>query len=47
MMNIFSAPKPKAMSIVRRSLLTFNIFDFFCERYSTKLDMKQDLNVLY
>ena len=47
MMNLFSAPKPKAMSIVRRSSLTFNIFDFFFERYSTKLDMKQDLNVLY
>ena len=47
MMNLFSGPKPKAMSIVRRSSLTFNIFDFFFERYSTKLDMKQDLNVLY
>ena len=47
MMNLFSASKPKAMSIVRLFSLTFNIFDFFFERYSTKLDMKQDLNVLY
>ena len=45
-MNLFSGPKPKAMSIGRRSSLTFNIFDFFFERYSTKLDIKQDLNVL-
>ena len=44
-----------ALSIVRRLLsvrpsLTFHIFDFFsetAERNSTKLDRKQDLNVLY
>ena len=59
---IFSAPEPKAQvhycdhalsvrpSVVRRSSLTFHIFDFSSEtpeRNSTKLDRKQDLNVLY
>ena len=55
---IFSAPEPKAqvhycdhaLSVVRPSSLTFHIFDFFSEtakRNSTKLDRKQDLNVLY
>ena len=33
-MNLFSAPKPKAMVIVRRSSWSFNIFDFFFGRYS-------------
>ena len=36
--------------VVRRPSLTFNIFDFFSEtpeKNSTKLDRKQDLNVLY
>ena len=58
-MNIwfFSASEPKAqvhyrdhaLSVVRPSL-TFHIFDFSSEtteRNSTKLDWKQDLNVLY
>ena len=55
--HIFSAPEPKvqmhycdhALSVVRPSL-TFHIFDFSsetAERNSTKLDRKQDLNVLY
>ena len=55
---IFSAPKPMAqvhycdhaLSVVRLSSLTFHIFDFFSETAewnSTKLDRKQDLNVLY
>ena len=54
---IFSAPEPKytivithGPSSVRRPSLTFHIFDFFsetAERNSTKLDRKQDLNVLY
>ena len=54
----FSAPEPKAqvhycyhaLSVVRLSSLTFYIFDFSSEtteRNSTKLDRKQDLNVLY
>ena len=37
-------------SVVRPSSLTFHIFDFFSEtakRNSTKLDRKQDLNILY
>ena len=37
-------------SSVRRSVVNFHIFDFFsetAERNSTKLDRKQDLNVLY
>ena len=37
-------------SVVRRPSLTFHIFDFFSETAewnSTKLDRKQDLNVLY
>ena len=37
-------------SVVRRPSLTFHIFDFFsetAEQNSTKLDRKQDLNVLY
>ena len=44
--GVFSAPEPK---VVRPSL-TFHIFDFSSEtteRNSTKLDRKQDLNVLY
>ena len=56
--SVFSAPEPKAqvhycdhaLSVVRPSSLTFHIFDFFSEtakRNSTKLDRKQDLNVLY
>ena len=56
--KFFSAPEPKAqvhycdhaLSVVRPSSLTFHIFDFFSEtakRNSTKLDRKQDLNVLY
>ena len=38
-----------ALSVVRPSSLTFHIFDFSetTERNSTKLDRKQDLNVLY
>ena len=39
-----------ALSVVRPSSLTFHIFDFSsetAERNSTKLDRKQDLNVLY
>ena len=39
-----------ALSVRRLSSLTFNTFDFFSEtakRNSTKLDKKQDLNVLY
>ena len=57
--TVFSAPEPKAqvhycdhaLSVLRRpSSLTFHIFDFSSEtpeRNSTKLDRKQDLNVLY
>ena len=56
--SIFSAPEPKAqvhycdhaLSVVRPSSLTFNIFDFSSEtteRNSTKLYRKVDLNVLY
>ena len=40
----------RCTSSVRPSSLTFHIFDFFSEtseRNSTKLDKKQDLNVLY
>ena len=55
---IFSAPEPKAqvhycdhaLSVVRPLSLTFHIFIFSSEtneRNSTKLDRKQDLNVLY
>ena len=55
--SFFSAPEAKAQvhycdhafSVVRPSL-TFHIFDFSSEtteRNSTKLDRKQDLNVLY
>ena len=39
-----------ALSVVRRPSLTSHIFDFFsetAERNSTKLDRKQDINVLY
>ena len=54
---LFSAPEPKAqvhycdhaLSVVRPSL-TFHIFDFFTEtteQNSTKLDRKQELNILY
>ena len=58
-MCIFSAPEPKvqlhycdhALSVVcRPSSLTFHIFNLYsetAERNSTKLDRKQDLNVLY
>ena len=57
-LSLFSAPEPKAqvhycdhaLSVVRLSLLTFHIFDFSSEtieRNSTKLDRKQDLNLLY
>ena len=53
-----SASEPKAqvhycdhaVSVVRRlSIVNFHIFDFpeTAERNSTKLDWKQDLNVLY
>ena len=38
------------LSVVRPSVVNFLIFDFFsaiAERNSTKLDRKQDLNVLY
>ena len=56
-LTVFSAPEPKAqvhycdhaLSVVRPSL-TFHIFDFSSEtteQNSTKLDRKQDLNVLY
>ena len=57
--NIFSAPEPKArvhycdhtLSVVRlSSVVNFHIFDFSSEttvQNSTKLDRKQDLNVLY
>ena len=56
--TIFSAPEPNAqvhycdhaLSVVRRPSLTFHIFDFFSEtakQNSTKLDRKQELNVLY
>ena len=55
---LFSAPEPKAevhycdhtLSVVRPSLIYFHIFDFSsetAEQNSTKLDRKQDLNVLY
>ena len=55
--NIFSAPEPMAqvhycdhlLSVVRPSL-TFHIFDFSSEtteQNSTKLDRKQELNILY
>ena len=55
---IFSAPEPKAqvhycdhvLSVVCPSSLTFHIFNFSsetAEENSTKLDRKQDLNVLY
>ena len=57
MTMIFSAPEPRLMCtivitnvhVVRRPLLTFNIFDFSktAEQNVTKLDRKQDLNVLY
>ena len=53
-----SAPEPKAevhycdhtLSVVRPSVVNFHIFDFSSEtaqQNSTKLDRKQDLNVLY
>ena len=54
---VLSAPEPKAqvhycdhMLSVHPSSLTFHIFDFSsetAERNSTKLDSKQDLNILY
>ena len=55
---VFSAPEPKAqvhycdhaLSVVRRPSLTFHIFDFSSEtteQNSTKLDRKQELNILY
>ena len=55
--DIYSAPEPKAqvhycdhaLSVVRPSL-TFHIFDFSSdttEQNSTKLDRKQELNILY
>ena len=52
----FSAPEPKAHvhycdhALSVRPSITFHIFDFFSEtteRNSSKLDRKQDLNVLY
>ena len=46
---ITRCPSSVRLSVVRPSL-TFHIFDFFSEtakRNSTKLDRKQDLNVLY
>ena len=48
--TLFSAPEPKASSVCHPSSLTFHILDFLSEtakRNSTKLDRKQDLNVLY
>ena len=50
--SIFSAPEQKAQLCVVRHLLflTFHIFDFSSEtteQNSTKLDRKQDLNVIY
>ena len=56
--SLLSAPVPTAqmhyrdhaLSVVRPSSLTYQIFVFFSditERYSTKFDRKQDLNVLY
>ena len=53
--NFFSAPALLWSRVVRclsvcRPSLTFHIFDFFsetAEQNSTKLDRKQDLNVLY
>ena len=53
--QIFSAHEPKAsallwLRVVRRPSLTFHIFDFSSETAEgnlTKLDRKQDLNVLY
>ena len=45
-----SVVRPSVCLSVRRPSLTFHIFDFFsetAERNSTKLDRKQDLNVLY
>ena len=45
---VFSSPEPKA--VVRRPSVNFHIFDFSPEtdeRNSTKLDRKQDLNILY
>ena len=55
---LVSAPEPKAqvhycdhaLSVVRPSSLTFHIFDFSSEttkQNSTKLDRKQELNILY
>ena len=55
---LFSAPEPKAqvhycdhaLSVVRPSSLTFHIFNFSSEtteQNSTKLDRKQELNILY
>ena len=47
---IFSAPEPKAQVHYRRPSLTVHISDSSsktAERNSTKLDRKQDLNVLY
>ena len=55
---VFSAPEPKAqvhycdhtLSVVRPSVVNFHIFDFSSEtvkQNSTKLNRKQDLNVLY
>ena len=57
-MPIISAPEPKAqvhycdhaLSVVRPSSLTFQIFDFFsetAERNSTNLDRKKDITVFY
>ena len=47
--HVLSVVRPSVCLSVRPSL-TFHIFDFFsetAEQNSTKLDRKQDLNVLY
>ena len=48
-LSVVRRPSVVRLSVVRPSL-TFHIFDFFsetAEQNSTKLDRKQDLNVLY
>ena len=49
-LSVVRRPSVRPSSVVRRPSLTFHIFDFSSEtveRNSTKLDRKQDLNVLY
>ena len=49
-LRLFTIVIMRCLSSVRPSSLTFHIFNFFSEtakRNSTKLDRKQDLNVLY